>query len=545
MTIKQALKKYSKDARKAISAEMSQLLSKKVWKPLISKKQAKHSKHHNILPSSMFLKEKFLANGSFEKLKARLVAGGHRTDQSLYTVDDLASPTVCLESVMMVLSISANESRDIEAIDFPGAYLNANLAEPQLMKLDRVMAEEAVKLDPNLQQYVQQDGTMLVELTKALYGLPEAAKLWHLHLKDVLSKAGYQQSHDDQCLFNKRKYNEVSTLCLHVDDMLHAYTGNKLKEELHEHLNKTYQELKVQKLDANNSISYLGMDIKLDKVRKQVMISMPKYTEDLLEGFEGLSKAKTPAAADLFEMDNSSPKVDGKEFLSKLMKLMYLAKRVRYDILLPCTFLASRAKDPTEQDLVKLNRVFKYLNGTRDLFLTLKPRSLEIYAYVDSSYAVHSDAKGHSGRFVSLGMEGGPVYVKSIKQKLVSRSSTESELIGLTDAVSDVLWLRKILRFLGYGKDTPGIIFQDNTSTIFMSEQGRAGKTGNAKHIDVRYFFVKQHLDNGDLTLRHLPTEDMIADILTKPLQGMMFYKLREKLLNLPNTSMLLMILEQ
>jgi len=79
------------------------------------------------------------------------------------------------------------------------------------------------------------------------------------------------------------------------------------------------------------------------------------------------------------------------------MKLMYLAKRVRYDILVACTFLATRSKEPSVQDMEKLMRVLKYLHATEQLYLTLLPSDLQLYVYADASYAVHGDAKGHSG----------------------------------------------------------------------------------------------------------------------------------------------------
>jgi hypothetical protein len=148
------------------------------------------------------------------------------------------------------------------------------------------------------------------------------------------------------------------------------------------------------------------------------------------------------------------------------------------------------------------------------------------------------DCKGHSGRIISIGRNGGPVFVKSSKQRLVAKSSTEAELICLSDATSDVVWIKTIGEFLGLQKK-PATIFQDNKSTMTLAETGRS-KTGNSKHIDVRYFYIKEKLEEKIVRLIHLPSEDMIADMLTKPLQGELFYKLREKLLNLPSAERLI-----
>ena len=132
-----------------------------------------------------------------------------------------------------------------------------------------------------------------------------------------------------------------------------------------------------------------------------------------------------------------------------------------------------------------------------------------------------------------MGKIGGPLTVRTSKQSLVARSSTESELICLADGVSEVLQAQRILEFLGI-PSRPAIIYQDNMSTKYLAEAGRGGKQGNSKHIDVRFFFVKQHIDCGDVKIEYLPTDDMTADMLTKPLLGHQFYKLRAKLMNHP-----------
>jgi len=107
------------------------------------------------------------------------------------------------------------------------------------------------------------------------------------------------------------------------------------------------------------------------------------------------------------------------------------------------------------------------------------------------------------------------VYLKSSKQKLVSRSSTEAELVSLADAASDTLWILKLLRFLGIKCDS-ATVYQDNKSTIFMAENGESSATGNSKHIDVRFFFTKQHIDSGLIKIVYLPTNDMLADVTAR-----------------------------
>jgi hypothetical protein len=296
---------------------------------------------------------------------------------------------------------------------------------------------------------------------------------------------GYKQSFDDQCLFQKNdSKGETSTICIHVDDVLHTFTkgARHLRQELVAALENEYKELKNVQLTNKNSISYLGLDIQWrelpradGKRQKGLNLTMPKYLEECLVEANINGTVKTPATADLFNINPKSKQVgSSSSFLARLMKLMYLAKKCRYDILLPCVFLATRAKEPTEEDWAKLMRVYKYLNGTRHIPLFLSPDSLQLRAYVDASFAVHPDAKGQSGRVIGLGTIGGPVVIKSVKQSLVSRSSTESELISLADSTADVLMLKRLLNFLRV-KGSKAVILQDNKSTKLMAESGRGG----------------------------------------------------------------------
>ena len=183
----------------------------------------------------------------------------------------------------------------------------------------------------------------------------------------------------------------------------------------------------------------------------------------------------------------------------------------------------------TERDDIKLARTLKYLRATENLGLTLEVGdSISVFGYVDASYGVHSDFKSHTGTAITLGK--GIVYAKSAKQKVVSKSSTEAELIGLSDSASQVIWTRDFLIGQGYSIEA-ATIYQDNQSTMALVKNGRSNSE-RSRHINIRYFFVKDRVEQGDVKIECVPTGDMIADVLTKPLQGSLFVRLRDLLLN-------------
>ena len=150
--------------------------------------------------------------------------------------------------------------------------------------------------------------------------------------------------------------------------------------------------------------------------------------------------------------------------------------------------------------------------------------------FVDASFAVHPNMRSHTGGALTLG-RGCPV-VTSTKQKLNTRSSTEAELVGVDDLMPSILWTRNFLKAQGYAV-TENILYQDNKSSILLEKNGRASSSKRTRHISIRYFFVTEKKAKGELTIEWCPTADMIADFMTKPLQGVLFRKFRDIVLGI------------
>ena len=122
------------------------------------------------------------------------------------------------------------------------------------------------------------------------------------------------------------------------------------------------------------------------------------------------------------------------------------------------------------------------------------------------------------------------MYSKSSGQKINTKSSAESELVGLSDSTGQVVWTRNFLIEQGYVLG-PAVIYQDNQSTMALLKNGKSN-SDRTRHIAIRFFFVSDRVNNNEIKLEYLETGDMLADILTKPLQGELFRKLRDRLLN-------------
>ena len=217
------------------------------------------------------------------------------------------------------------------------------------------------------------------------------------------------------------------------------------------------------------------------------------------------------------------------EYLGLIMSLMYVARLIRPDILLPVTFLATRSHVANAADMLAAKRVLKYLRNTNDIRLRILCESLQLNMHCDASYGVHTDGKSHTGFAITLGNLLSYVMCKSAKQKLVSSSSTEAEILAMVDCLKVAIWIRSILEELDLEPLQPMKLYQDNKSAIIMTTS--ESKYKNAKHILTKVAYAKQLYVLGRYSIHHLKTHLMWADMLTKPLHGSLFVHHRERIM--------------
>jgi hypothetical protein len=158
---------------------------------------------------------------------------------------------------------------------------------------------------------------------------------------------------------------------------------------------------------------------------------------------------------------------------------------------------------------------------------------VKVIAYIDASYAVHADKKSHTGCIITLGKTA--IYGKSSPQTLNTASSTVAELVAMTEAGNQVLWTRDFLIDQEYEVD-PALIYQDNLSTIHLVKNGRSNSE-RTRHIDINFFFLHDRIKSDHIIITYKSTKEMIADLLTKPLQGKLFHELRDQVLNVQRNS--------
>ena len=130
----------------------------------------------------------------------------------------------------------------------------------------------------------------------------------------------------------------------------------------------------------------------------------------------------------------------------------------------------------------------------------------------------------------------GALLTKCQKQKLHVKSSTEGEIVGVSDFLPNMIWARMFLEAQGY-KLTDNVLYQDNQSAMKIIMNGKRSSGQKTKHMDNRYFWIKDRLKSEEVQVVYCPTAKMVADFFTKPLQGNLFRKLRDVVLGYKHIS--------
>ncbi|XP_055603946.1 uncharacterized protein LOC129752181 [Uranotaenia lowii] len=214
------------------------------------------------------------------------------------------------------------------------------------------------------------------------------------------------------------------------------------------------------------------------------------------------------------------------QYQSLVGSLLYLAVNTRPDLGICASILGRKVSKPTKADWTEAKRALRYLKETVELKLHLGGGSGELEGYADADWAsTVQDRKSNSGYLFRLG--GGTILWGAKKQTCVALSSTEAEYISLAQGCQELLWLRKLLLDFGESVKGPTRMKEDNQSCIKLVT-GSSGK--RSKHVETKYHFIKNLAERKVISLEYCPTELMLADILTKPLNRVRLEQLRAKM---------------
>jgi hypothetical protein len=531
--LKPGLRKFGAKGATAAVNELTQLHIMDTWMA-IDPSQLTREDRVKALSSLLFLKEKRTG-----KIKGRACING-APQQAYIPKEEAASPTVLTESTFITAAIAVHEHRVVRCYDIPSAFVNTDVDKDMLMALKGELAEMMIKIAPQVyRKYVTVDRkgtlTLYVKLQKALYGLMRASLFFYRKLRKELESYGFKINPYDPCVANKTiESGKQLTVIWHMDDLMVSCKEDFELTKFLCYLAKMYGPKLSMHTGRNHD--YLGMDMEFRK-DGTLGVSMIMYLKNVIAEFPEMimGKAATLAADHLFKIRGEKETKPLEEeralvFYHTVAELLFMVTRARRDIQTTVAFLTTWVKTPDEDDWGKLKMVLKYLNGTKYLKLNLSVDNLGVLKwFVDGAHNVHWDCKGHGGAMFTMGK--GAISSYSRKVKLSTRSSTKTELVVADMYMLELLWTLYFIQNQGYGAECVGLHL-DNISTQLLMKNGRYSSGKKTKHIKAEFFFIKDKVDDGEMQIIDCQTKSMWADVLTKPLQGGAFKRMRAQLMN-------------
>ena len=523
MSASKGIKMFGEKALEAMIAEYEQLDQLQVFTPVDAHKLTWEEKK-NALNAIDLIKLKRTG-----KLKGRTVADG-RKQRSIYSKDDVSSPALSQDGFFASLAIDALERRFIATSDVAGAFLKATMNDFVLVRLQGPAVDSLLRI--NHEKYVDfvivEKGkkVLYVQLLKAMYGTLTAPILWYQLFADTLTSRGFTINPYDLCVANKLVNDKQLTICWYVDDLKVSHEDETVVRATIDELEDEFGKMNVV---YGEDHVYLGMNLNIHDGKVKVL--MKEYLQEALQAYgEPInSSATTPANRHLHDVDEEAELLTeekAERFHHIVAKLLHVAKRARLDIEPTVAFLCRRVQEPTIEDWRKLKRLLQYIYGSLDLPRILSVKNFtEMAIYIDASHASHEDARGQTGGCIQMG--SGVLHSRSAKQKINTKSSCETELVGNSDYLPYAIWFMYFLNAQGYHVEKK-ILYQDNQSTIKLLKNGRKSAGKQSKHISARFFWMVDRIKREDLTVEFCPSGLMLGDFFTKSLQGSLFRKMRD-----------------
>jgi len=458
--------------------------------------------------SRWVFKVKRNADGSIERHKARVVAQGF-AQRPGFDYTETFAPTPKWAALRAILAIAAMENLELESVDISSAYLNGELEEEVYMRQP--------------EGFVEKGDDWFWHLRKSLYGLKQAGRCWHKKLNEVLEKLGFRRTVCEHSVWIFQRDDVRVIIPVFIDDMTIAAKScqeiQRVKDDLKAHF-------KLRDLGSTSWL--LGVEIKRDRSKQTLTLSQRQYILDLLNRFDlkdcntvttpldpnvRLSSSMSPTSSQDIEEMRAIP------YSQAVGALMYLAIATRPDIAYSVGVLARFNKNPGMQHWKAVKHLFRYLKGTLDYTLTYSassPPSSELFStYSDADHGGNPDnGRSTSGYIVKMG--NGAISWSSRLQGFVALSTTEAEYVAATSAGQEIIWLRNLLTELGYKFNSPSSLYIDNRSALSVAKNPE--HHGRMKHLDLRFYWLRDEVEKGIINPIHLRTDEMPADIMTKAL---------------------------
>lgn len=403
-----------------------------------------------------------------------------------------------------MMALAVQYDLDVEQMDAITAFLQSDLKEETIF----MEQPEGYEKDP----------TKVCKLKKALYGLKQSSRVWNRQLDEAMRQFGLTRSRMDPCLYFKVHKNEMIFVTIYVDDLLIITNNAYLKKRLKEFLNNRFQ-----MKDLGTAQLCLGLRINRDRKGGTLRLDQQHYIEEVLKRFNLNNCRPVATPADPGNKLEASTSEETAEEIQEMQNvpykeavgcLTYLAQGTRPDILLAVNKVSQFSSNPTRRHWEAVKRIMRYLKGTIDYCLEYsREGDPQFTGYTDADWGGDPASRKSTTGYI-FKMMGGAVSWNVKRQASVALSSCEAEFVALSHTTQEALWWKQLLQEIGSQRSIS--IFCDNQSAICIAQN--EGFNPKTKHISIRFHFVKDTLERGDIKLYYIPTQQQPADGFTKVL---------------------------
>ncbi|KAJ9544942.1 hypothetical protein OSB04_024649 [Centaurea solstitialis] len=361
------------------------------------------------------------------------------------------------------------------------------------------------------------------KLLKSIYGLKQASRSWNLHFDERIKEFGFTKSEFEPCVYTKFSGSIVTFLVLYVDDILLIGNDVPTLQSVKSWLSKCFQ-----MKDLGEAAYILGIKIYRNRSKRLIGLSQSTYIDKVLKRFRmdeskkgyipmqhGIVLSKTQCPVSSQDQD----KMKSVPYASAIGSIMYAMLCTRPDVAYSVSVTSRYQQNPGEPHWVAVKNILKYLRRTKEMFLVFggSEDEISVTGYSDASFQTdRDDFRSQSGYVFTL--NGGAISWKISKQDTIADSTTEAEYIAASDAAKEAVWLRNFLSDLRVvaSISRPIDIFCDNSGAVAQAKEPR--EHHKSRHVLRKYHLIREIIGRGDVRICKIPTEENVADPLTKPL---------------------------
>lgn len=441
--------------------------------------------------------------------KPRLVANGKSQEEGI-DYNETFSPVVKPVTIRTVLDVSLAHNWPIHQLDVKNAFLHGLLDETVYMHQP-----------PGYTSTEHPD--YVCKLNKAIYGLKQSPRAWNSRFASYVTKMGFKCSHSDASLFIFNKGSQRAYLLLYVDDIILTASNDNL-------LQKIITKLKTEFPMSDSGKLHFFLGVKAEFINNGIFLSQQAYAKDIINraGMKDCKPIATPVDLNGKLQADEGERIQEPTQYRKLAGALQYLTFTRPDISYAVHQICLYMHDPRLPYLHALKRIIRYLQGTSGFGLQLRKGSIDsLVSYTDADWVGCPDTRrSTSGYCVFLGPN--LVSWSSKRQPTVSRSSSESEYKGVANVVAELTWIRNLLFELGHPLSKASLVYCDNISTVYMSQN--PVRHQRTKHIEIDLHFVREKVAIGHVKVLFVPSSKQFTDIFTKGLPSSLFNQFRTSL---------------